>query len=177
MQSPSLDLRQNQDEQGIDEKRETRPHIPLHLPALPPVHTYKSTVILKKEKHDDKEAGRKSIKRKREAEQALYRVMQPPPPTENGGGWGGQPEHFGSLPELPRKFEKKRTRHTAQSKKNSLPRYQPKQEERSSRLGSMKKGDMILEVIHNWWGLYAACSLTIVLQHSLGLGLDLNSLR
>ncbi len=35
---------------------------------------------------------------------------------------------------------------------------------------------MILGVVlHNWWGLYPARSLTIVLQHGLGLGLDLNS--
>ncbi len=66
--------------------------------------------MIREEKQDDKEAGRKMIKRKREAEKALYRVMQPSPPTENGGGWGGQqPEHFGSLPDLPKTFENKNT--------------------------------------------------------------------
>ncbi len=106
--------------------------------------------------------------------------MQPPPPTKSGtagggyknGGWG-QPQHFGSLPELPRSFAKKPARHTAQAKKNSLPHYQPEQGEHSSQLGRTK-GDMILEARHNWRGPYVTHSLTIVLQHGLDLDLDLD---
>ncbi len=88
--------------------------------------------------------------------------MQPPPPPTKSGSAGeyknserGQPQHFGSIPELPRKFEEKPARYYAQTKKKSLPHYQPKQEEEhSSQLGQMKKGDTILEVRHYRSGHY-----------------------
>ncbi len=103
--------------------------------------------------------------------------MQPPPPTKSdpaGDGYKngarGQPQHFGSLPELPRSFAKKPPRHTAQAKKNSLPHYQHEQGEHSSQL-DRTKGDMILDVRHSWKGSYVALTLTIVLQHGLDFGL------